>query len=391
MVFRKEVRVAVTLAVLLIYYSIVKYVAANQAYQTIFDMIFWFFIALFAYSQVTARPHGKLRHREFYMLWMFICASLYMLSYFVSGLFDGFGFTMYDISFAGIIRNTVTLGSVIIFKEWVRFTLINSVQKKFSLLFSIAIVFVFSFIEINLIALFQIKGLEDITTFIASNILPIIFFNAFMTYASYIAGFRATTIYACITKFPLWLLPILPNFKWITLLLLGTSFPIISMIVLRTVSKGKSIRGRRRNHQENSPYSLLLVSLLVVALVWFSLGIFPTYPTVIASNSMNPYITKGDMVLLAKKDFDDIQIGDVIAYRLEDINIVHRVVGMKFSDGDNQLITKGDANNSNDSLQVVRGQYRGSVTFVIPYLGLPSLLLKSPRNQSLVDTGEDAP
>lgn len=391
MVFRKEIRVFVSLGIILIYYTVIKYIVNNPEYKEIFDILFWFILCVLFYIDGKQRAKGKLKHKTYYIIWMFVAGVLYMLSYFASGFIDGFGKTMYDISFKGIARNIVTLGSVIILKEWVRFHLINSMQKKFSLYFGIGIVFVYSMMDINLVVVFQLKDFESIIIYICASVLPIIALNTFLTYGSYIAGFGATLLYVSITKFTIWLLPVLPNSKWITLLLVGASIPILGILILSNTHRAKTRRGKKRKDKEENPYTLLLTATVVVMLVWFSLRIFPAYPTVIASNSMYPDISRGDMVIAIKDDYDELMIDDIIEYQLEDIRVVHRIVEIEYMEGDIFLITKGDANSIRDDHMVSRQQYLGTIKTVIPYLGYPSLIFYSAGNQDLVETGQDAP
>jgi len=389
MVFRKEIKIVSCILIIAIYYFITAYILNNAGYKSILDFLFWLILSLVFYLNSNVRAHGKLKHKGYYMIWMFVAGVLYMLSYFSSGFVDGFGKTLFDTSFKGIGINIINLGAVIIFKEWVRFQLINSVQKKFSLFFGIAIVFVFSLLDINLGTMFGQNELENIITYVCSNVFPVIAYNAFLTLGAFLAGVGATVIYALVVKVPLWILPILPNSKWITTMLVGTCVPIIGMIVLSNTHRSKTVRGKKRQDKEENPYTLLLTATIVVSMVWFALRIFPIYPTVIASNSMYPEISRGDIVLAYKDDYDEIQEEDIIEYQLENIRVVHRVIEIKYLDGDKLLVTKGDSNQIHDAFIVSRQQYLGTVTTVVPYLGYPSLLFNSTVDQDLVETGED--
>ncbi|MEX1376319.1 MAG: signal peptidase I [Eubacteriales bacterium] len=390
MVFRKEIRIIVSLMIIFTHHVFAAYLLNNSTQKLVADFVFWSLMGLVFFANKSVRAHGKLKHKGYYMIWMFVAGVLYMLSYFASGFVDGFGKTLFDISFRGVTLNILHLGTVIFFKEYIRYHLINTVQKKFSLYFGIAIVLVYSMMDINLVSLISQKGAENIIIFLCSFVFPVIAYNAFLTLGSYLAGFGATAIYALAVKVPLWILPILPNPQWITLMLIGTCIPIIGMIVLSNTHRSKSTRGRKRMDKEENPYSLLLVATLVVAMVWFALRIFPIYPTVIASNSMYPEISRGDMVIAKKESYDELQVDDIIEYQLENIRVVHRIVEIQNLDGDIFLVTKGDANHIEDAFMVARGQYLGTVKTIIPYLGYPSLLFSTTIEQDLVETGDDA-
>jgi len=388
MIFRKEMKIISVLLIILTYSLYASYILNNSNYKLIGDLAFWVILGLIFLSNKNVRSRGKLKHKEYYIIWMLVAGVLYMLTYFSSGFVDGFGKTLYDTSFRGIGLNIVFLGTVIFFKEYVRFHLVNTVQKRFAIYFGIAIVLLFSLIDMNLVSMFSQRGVQNIVIYLCAYVFPLVAYNSFLTLSSFLAGFWATLIYAIVVKVPLWILPILPNSKWITLMLIGATVPIIGMIVLLNTHRSKTTRGKKRKEKEENPYALLLIATFVVALAWFALRIFPIYPTVIASNSMYPDISRGDMVIAQKSDFDEIQENDIIEYQLENIRVVHRVIDLKYVDGDTFLVTKGDANQIEDAFMVSRQQYLGTVTTVIPYIGYPSLIFNTSKEQDLVETGK---
>lgn len=96
------------------------------------------------------------------------------------------------------------------------------------------------------------------------------------------------------------------------------------------------------------------------------------YPmAVITSGSMWPELKKGDMVLIQGiEGKEDIETGDIVVYENEKGFTIHRVVKMD----DLTLITKGDANNNQDSpvrYEEVIGKtvVLGEKPLRIPFLG----------------------
>ncbi len=81
----------------------------------------------------------------------------------------------------------------------------------------------------------------------------------------------------------------------------------------------------------------------------------------------------GSVVLIKKVPEKEIKVGDVIMYKVGNIEIVHRVINK--SDGYFQ--TKGDANPYMLPFEykVKYSQIKGKVVGVIPYLGWPKVLL----------------
>ncbi len=94
---------------------------------------------------------------------------------------------------------------------------------------------------------------------------------------------------------------------------------------------------------------------------------------IVLSGSMQPLLNPGDVAIIKKTNFEDVDIGDVITFREKNNFITHRVIDIKGE----ELKTKGDANEDPDKELVSRDNFYGKMIFVIPYLGLFAHKLKS--------------
>ncbi len=383
--FFKEKRALLLLTAILAYYLLLKWLQFSAEYQSIITALFWLLLAVYVYFSDKPSQHSKLKHVEFYILLMLVCSVLYLISYFLIGTTDGFGLNIYNTSFTGIVKNLLTLGAAVILKEWVRNYLINTVQKRFALLFGILIVLIFSFTEVNFETFSKLSTVEEWLSYISKNVLPVVFFNIFLTFAAYVMGFVGPLIYATLTRFPIWIVRILPNFRWITLLLVGTLLPLMFTIVLRSISKRKTIRGKRREMKQESPYSWIATAVVAIITVWFALGIFPIFPTAIVSNS------RGDMVLIKKVDVDTLKEQDVVLYALGDIQVFHRIVEIRYEHGVKEFITKGDNNKYEDPSPVLSDQIIGKHVGTIPYIGWPGMILKQDTGDVQIEQGGTEP
>src|SRR3546814_13140355 len=106
----------------------------------------------------------------------------------------------------------------------------------------------------------------------------------------------------------------------------------------------------------------LAVFISVVAVPKFNGWI----PLTVLSGSMEPTYPVGSQVVVERvgpKDADDLEVGDVITFlpRPEDTSVVtHRIVRKAHRpDGIPVFTTRGDANNSDDQLQLTDQQIRG--------------------------------
>jgi signal peptidase len=83
---------------------------------------------------------------------------------------------------------------------------------------------------------------------------------------------------------------------------------------------------------------------------------------VVASGSMSPTISTGDLIVV--KEESTYAQGDVVTYRDSSGSLItHRIIG---ATDNGQFITKGDANNTQDKEAVSQSQIVGELMLVIP-------------------------
>ncbi len=126
--------------------------------------------------------------------------------------------------------------------------------------------------------------------------------------------------------------------------------------------------------------AVLFVALLVPFLVFAVpdvAGADESY--VVLSDSMNPTIDAGDVVIVEENDPSSIEEGDVLTFDAADPEefdagdgtsiVTHRVVDIEQTDDGLEFVTQGDANNAPDGSAVEEEQVIGVVAFSIPYIG----------------------
>lgn len=99
--------------------------------------------------------------------------------------------------------------------------------------------------------------------------------------------------------------------------------------------------------------------------------IFGFAQIIIISGSMQPEIKAGDLIII--KEQTAYKEDDIVTYRKDQVLITHRVVEAN----ETGIITKGDANNTNDEL-VALSDIEGKVVQSIPGAGKFILFLRTP-------------
>ena len=97
----------------------------------------------------------------------------------------------------------------------------------------------------------------------------------------------------------------------------------------------------------------------------------------VQSNSMAPLIRKGDAVVVSRQSLNRLRSGDIISYRSQSgVVITHRLLAVDAAKG--QLLTKGDANASNDA-PVYTQQVIGRADRRLPGVGIMIDRLRMPQ------------
>ncbi|MEG0074553.1 MAG: signal peptidase I [Eubacterium sp.] len=120
-------------------------------------------------------------------------------------------------------------------------------------------------------------------------------------------------------------------------------------------------------------FPILLANLILIANFYLYPNCIPDIagykPLIVSSDSMETRIMTNDLAVIHNIDLDTLQEGHIIAYQLDDVIILHRIVDIIVVEGERVFITKGDHNNLNDSMFVKPEQIEGVFVFRIPSVG----------------------
>jgi len=113
--------------------------------------------------------------------------------------------------------------------------------------------------------------------------------------------------------------------------------------------------------------SVTIVIGLVVVLLFLVPRIFGIIPFIVLSGSMEKEIKTGSIAYVnTNVGVEDINVGDIIAFKVGKSQVTHRVVSIN---EDNTFTTKGDANETVDLNNVKFKNYKGKTILSIPYVG----------------------
>lgn len=292
------------------------------------------------------------------------------------GIVTGFLKNSYALDVQSIFGNVFSPIIYVIAVEIMRYTVLNANKED-------KIVIILTTILITLLELVMaLRGqmMYDFeTTFkiTASIIIPVIIKNITLSYVSYNGGLKPVLVYRLIMDIYGYVMPFVPNLGEYINSMIGILLPsLIYMYSARMVDQREQEKDdeytRKKFNITDIPVMIFIVILIMLISGQFTYAIIG-----VGSESMTPKIAKGDAVVFKKvKSGKDIEIGDIIVFKSGNKMIIHRLVDTK-KDGDaTYYITKGDANNSTDSINLTIDNVKGKVLFKVKYIAWPSLWLQ---------------
>jgi signal peptidase len=195
------------------------------------------------------------------------------------------------------------------------------------------------------------------------------------------AGPLASIAYLGVTQAFEWLSPILPDLPWLGAAFVGALIPVLGLMVLNKPDTNETEQADMPTHAKTkgegnvSTGSWLLVLMLTVGVIWLNSGALGVRPSLISGNSMNPTLYPGDVVITRSIPPEQVQVGDVIRFHRDSIDVVHRVIEVQNNGTAPVFITRGDNNNADD-LPVIAEQLEGKVVLTIPKVGWVGILFR---------------
>ncbi len=362
----------------LIIFSILGINSFIYNFLTGYRIVFFLIFILAAFKYLLGFEKDRHRYVKDFILDEVVMLIVFLLVIYFLGIMMGFVKTEYSLN---IIKQFI-LPSVlyIILREFFRYLALTKGEGNNFLTVLTILLFIFLDITSNLyLSSFNTK--YSIFIFIATILLPAIFNNIAFSYVTKKIGYKPVLFYCLVMELYDYVLPISPDLGQyigtIILLIMPTIFCIRVNNFFESIKKQELTR---KTIKKKRPFlSMAIASVLIVITSYYTCGHFNHWAIVIASNSMLDKIRKGDIVVIdkVKNHYEDIEVGQILAYRYNDKVIVHRVVEKIEIENHYYFKTKGDANSSVDQVLIDEKMIVGTVNVKIPYIGLPTVWIKS--------------
>jgi signal peptidase len=139
--------------------------------------------------------------------------------------------------------------------------------------------------------------------------------------------------------------------------------------------------GWKREVAEDAVIVVIAVAIVLGGQLGLQLYLGTSTPLLaVESESMEPTLYRGDLVIVRAVDVQTLQVGDIIIFNAtwhSNVPVVHRIIEIENVSGELQFITKGD-NNPGPDEPTPASHVLAKVVGSIRYLGFITLLLLLP-------------
>ena len=360
----------IILAIILLLNSFILNILGNYYYMDIFVLLL-----LIIFKLVFGFEKDRHRYIKDIIINMLIIFMISFIIYYIFGIFIGFYKPYSYLNWYGLKTFIIPYILMIIMREYLRSQMLNKTDKSKAL----TIITCLLFIILDLSAKFSNSALNtnyNVFLFIALTMLPIISNNIVCTYISKKVGYKPNIFWLLIAGLYGVLLPIVPNVGPYIQSLIQFLFPYVLMYNVYSFFQKRAQDIPISYVKKRIYIEIPILALIVFTLAYFVSGYFRFYAIAIATGSMYPNIKVGDVVIVDQhKDYKDLKVGEVIAYKYGKVVIVHRLCDIVEIKGDYYFYTKGDNNENKDNYIIYPDTILGNVKVKIPYIGLPTVWL----------------
>ncbi|MBI2765101.1 MAG: signal peptidase I [Chloroflexi bacterium] len=290
----------------------------------------------------------------------------------VVGMFAGFGYSPYAHSPRWLATNLLFAGSILLATETARVVLLRAGKGLSITLALVATTLGLAALQFGLQQFGQ-DGMKQQVQFWGGSFVPLAALGLLAGFFAIYGGVRAALLITAPLAAFTYFSPVLPAADWPILALAGVGGPALGLWIAESMFEEDAPAAEAAGHRFFSlpSVSWVVTAVLGLAIFWFTFGFFGYLPAFVPSESMQPAISRGDLVLTKSVDPDQVKVGDIVMYKLSaQQRVLHRVVAIrKGEDGGREFIFKGDNNNAEDLLPVRDKQLVGRFIGGVPKVG----------------------
>lgn len=303
---------------------------------------------------------------------------VYIISFivfYIFGIIVGFYRVDNYINIYGLKTFIIPIALTIILKEYLRYNIIQKIEGSKEIY--IVTILLFVMLDISPVIRNVHITKEGIFDLITLSILPSISNNVVASYITKRSGYKPNIVWLLISSLYVYVIPIIPNTGQYISALIQTMYPFILMLKIMVFYKKEDDGYLDRNYRKKQVLPVVISLLFMSVIVYLTSGCFRYYAIAIGSGSMTPKIKKGDVVIVdtKKEEISKVKVGNVVAYKHDNIVVVHRIVRIEKTKQGKVYYSKGDRNKDIDNYAIYENEIVGIVEKKIGLIGLPTVWL----------------
>lgn len=302
-----------------------------------------------------------------------ISALLYVMLLYLFSIGIGYVNSLAGLSFEILFKHTIPITVIIITTEIIRRVLCTQ-EDKIASIVCYFICVISEIIALNTTVKFSSFG--SLINFLGIVVLPAIISNLVYNFFSKRYGATPNIILRLIISLYPYVIPRVPALDVSIQALLSLIFPLViyGFISALYEKKKQYALKKRTKYWYAVPIfmSIVMISIVMLISCQFRFGAI-----VIGSESMTGNINKGDITIYEERTDQIVSEGQVIVFKKDKVQVIHRVVKIERVNGVTRYYTKGDANKEMDIGYITDSNIVGMARVSLPYLGYPTIWLRS--------------
>ena len=286
-----------------------------------------------------------------------------------------------------VIRNLWEHGTVVIIGEYIRYKLIKGTSPQHGrTAVIITLTLVLAYANMNVIRMMLDTDLIMSSVFFESIFRPLVI-SATASFFAVKGSLLSALIISFLYTMTPYLLPVIPDVTPLTFSLLITGMAFVSALILNffTNEKKRALRLRDKRAARYAKKPVLgygVTALIIGVALAFFMGVFPIYPVVVLTGSMEGTLERGSLAFVERvppgEAFARVGEGEVIHFTSRGVPYIHRVVEFATDvEGNRQFITQGDASYLVDPHPVTQYDVLGIARASIPFFGWPYIFVRA--------------
>lgn len=312
-------------------------------------------------------------NRHQVLLLMSVMGLMYVVLYYLSGLFFGFSKTGYKLNLYFTLRFILPITVITIATEVIR-SVIRAQNSRLADTLCFA-----TCVCAQMLIHSGVNGLHTYDQFmelVAVAFFPAILSNFLFHYTAKRFGPYPNIVFRLLTTLYVYFIPYKPNMPDSMFAFANLLIPLAIYFFLDALYEKKKRYALGKRSRLTPVFTALGVVVMAGVIVLFS-NQFRFGALVIATDSMSGELDKGDIAIFERQEDHLPEVGQVITFAVDGRIIVHRLVDLERINGQLRFFTKGDANEEPDAGYITESQLVGTVKWKLPYIGYPTIWLRA--------------